>query len=125
MSLCFLMQAALSPAGYRRSDMTNSKLRFGFPLAIALAMVSAAAVADGKCGSGKCSGDAKVTTNVQALLDRHPELGAPHSITVQTRAGVVYLYGEVSAGLERETAESLAARTPGVARVVDSIFVSH
>ena len=105
--------------------MTNSKLRFGFPLAIALAMVSAAAVADGKCGSGECSGDAKVTANVQALLDRHPELGAPHSITVQARAGVVYLYGEVSAGLERETAESLAARTPGVARVVDSIFVSH
>jgi len=46
-------------------------------------------------------------------------------ITVQTRAGVVYLDGEVSAGLERETTESLAEETPGVARVVDSIFVSH
>jgi osmotically-inducible protein OsmY len=107
--------------------MTNSKLRFGFgfPLAIALATASVAAVAHGTCESGGCSGDAKITTNVQALLDRHPELGPPHSITVQTRARVVYLYGEVSAGLERETAESLAEQTPGVAKVVDSIFVSH
>jgi osmotically-inducible protein OsmY len=105
--------------------MINSKLRFGFPLAIALATASAAAVAHGKCDSGGCSCDAKITTNVQALLDRHPELGPPNSITVQTRARVVYLYGQVSAGLERETAESLAEETPGVVRVVDSIFVSH
>jgi osmotically-inducible protein OsmY len=105
--------------------MTNSKLRLVFPLAIALATASAVAVADGQCDSGGCSGDAKITTNVRALLDRHPELGPPHSITVQTRARVVYLYGEVSAGLEREEAESLAEETPGVARVVNSIFVSH
>jgi osmotically-inducible protein OsmY len=94
-------------------------------LAIALAMASAAAVADGKCESGGCSGDANITTKVRMLLDRHPELGAPGSITVQTRAGVVYLYGEVGTGLERESAESLAEETPGVARIVDSIFVSH
>ncbi|HWY93947.1 MAG TPA: BON domain-containing protein [Steroidobacteraceae bacterium] len=105
--------------------MTSSKLRFGFPLAIALMAASAAAVAHGKCESAGCSGDAKITTNVEALLDRHPELGPPSSITVQTRAGVVYLYGEVSSGLERETAESLAEQIPGVARIVDSIFVSH
>ena len=105
--------------------MTISKLRFGFPLAVALAMVSAAAVAHGKCESGGCSADAKITTSVQALLDRHPELGPPNSIEVRTRAGVVYLYGQVSSGLELETAESLAKETPGVARVVDSIFVSH
>ena len=105
--------------------MTNSKLRFGLPLAIALATASAAAVADGKCGSSGCSDDAKITTEVQTVIDRHPDLGAPGSITVQTRAGVVYLYGEVSTGLERENAESLAGKTPGVARIVDSIFVSH
>jgi osmotically-inducible protein OsmY len=105
--------------------MTNSKWRFGFPFAIALATASAAVVAHGKCESGGCFGDAKITTNVQTLLDRHPDLGAPGSITVQTRAGVVYLYGKVSTGLERESAESLAEETAGVARVVDSIFVSH
>jgi osmotically-inducible protein OsmY len=98
--------------------MTNSKWRFGLPLAIVLATASAAAVADG-------SGDSQIKTTLQASLDRRPDLGAPGSITVQTRAGVVYLYGEVSTGLERENAESLAEKTPGVARVVDSIFVSH
>ena len=105
--------------------MTNSKWRFGFPLAIALATASAAAIAHGKCESSRCSEDAKITTEVQTSIDRHPDLGAPGSITVQTRAGVVYLYGEVSTGLERKSAESLAEETPGVARVVDSIFVSH
>jgi len=101
--------------------MINSKLRFGLPLAIALVTASAAAVAK----EPTVSGDAQITTSVQALLDRHPELGPPKSVTVQTRGGVVYLYGEVGAGLERETAESIAEQTPGVARVVDSIFVSH
>ena len=105
--------------------MTNSKMRFGFPLAIVLATASAAAVAHGKCESSGCSGDEKITTQVQTSLDRHPDLGAPSSIKVQTRAGVVYLYGEVSTGLERESAESLAEKTPDVVRVVDSIFVSH
>jgi len=105
--------------------MTNLKLRFGFPLAIALATASAAAVAHGKCESTGCSGDAEITTKVQTLLDQHPDLGAPNSTAVQTRAGVVYLYGEVGTGLERESAESLAGKTPGVVRVVDSIFVSR
>ena len=108
--------------------MTNSRVRFGFPLAIALAMVSAAAVAQDAVAQKKCaecSSDTKITTSIQALLDRHPELGPPHSVTARTRAGVVYLYGEVDSGLERETAESIAEEAPGVARVVDSIFVSH
>src|ERR1700722_6411460 len=105
--------------------MTNSRGRFGFPLAIALAMERAAAgakaaVAQKKCA--ECSSDTKITTSIQALLDRHPELGPPHSVTARTRAGVVYLYGEVDSGLERETAESIAEEAPGVARVVDSIF---
>jgi hypothetical protein len=117
--------AAPPLAGYERNDMTNMKLRFGFPLAIALAAVSTAAVAHGKCAPGGCPSDATITSHVQALLDRHPELGSPRSITAQTRAGVVYLYGEVSAGLDREMAESLAEETPGVVRIVDSIFVSH
>jgi osmotically-inducible protein OsmY len=105
--------------------MTNSKFRFGFPLAIALAMVSAAAVANGTCDNGKCSGDSKIRSTIQTSLDQHPELGPPHSINVQTRAGVVYLYGQVGEGLQRDTAESIAERTPGVTRVVDSIYVSR
>jgi len=38
---------------------------------------------------------------------------------------VVYLNGFVSAGLESETAESVAGEAPDVARVVNDIAVTH
>jgi osmotically-inducible protein OsmY len=44
---------------------------------------------------------------------------------VQTRDQVVYLNGLVDVGLEKGVAESVAFQTPGVAKVVDSIAVSH
>jgi osmotically-inducible protein OsmY len=77
----------------------------------------------GKCAGGACAGDAAITMNVQTLLDQHPELGAPHSIEVQTIDRVVYLNGLVNDGLERKIAESVALRTPGVLKVVNSIAV--
>jgi len=78
-----------------------------------------------KCGIEGCAGDAKVTANVQALLDRHPELGPPGAIEVQTLDHVVYLGGFVNTGLERSIAESLAQEAPGATRVVDSIAISR
>jgi osmotically-inducible protein OsmY len=105
--------------------MTTSKLRFGFPLAIVLATVSAAAVANGTCDDGKCSDDAKIRSTLQTSLDQHPELGPPSTIRVRTRAGVVYLYGQVGEGLHRYMAESIAQKTPGVRQVVDTIYVSR
>ena len=105
--------------------MTTSKSKFGFPLAIVLATVSAAAVANGTCNDGRCSDDAKIRSTLQTSLDQHPELGPPNTIRVRTRAGVVYLYGQVGEGLQRDTAESIAQSTPGVTRVVDSIYVSR
>jgi osmotically-inducible protein OsmY len=77
----------------------------------------------GRCASSACGGDAAITINVQTLLDRHPELGAPHSIEVQTIDRVVYLNGLVNDGLERGIAESVASQTPGVLKVVNSIAV--
>ena len=52
-----------------------------------------------------------------------PELGAPHSIEVQTKDRVVYLNGLVNDGLERRIAESVALQTSGVLKVVNSIAV--
>jgi osmotically-inducible protein OsmY len=69
--------------------------------------------------------DAKISANVQTQLDRRPQLGPPHSIDVQTINHVVYLNGFVGAGLESETAESVADEAPGVARVVNDIAVTH
>jgi len=76
-----------------------------------------------KCGIAGCPGDAKITTNVQARLAQHPEIGL--LVTVQTLNGVVYLNGEVGEGLQRGTAESVARNTPGVAKVVDNIGISR
>ena len=72
-----------------------------------------------KCGFQGCPGDAKITADVKALFDRHPELGT--SIDVQTLDHVVYLYGLVDTPLESEIANSVALEAPGVARVVSSI----
>ena len=105
--------------------MTLLKPIYALPFILILASALPGCATFAKSAPAEYSGDSKITANVQATLDQHPELGAPHSISVQTRAGVVYLDGEVSQGLERETAESLATETPGVARVVDSIFVSR
>ena len=49
----------------------------------------------------------------------------PHSIDVQTIDHVVYLNGFVGAGLESDTAQSVADGAPGVARVVNDIAVTH
>jgi len=92
-------------------------------LACALVLTSAhpASATIRKCESDSCRDDAKIMTNVQALLDSHKELGPAKSIRVQSFDHVVYLYGLVDTGLDKWTAESVAARAPGVARVVNSI----
>jgi osmotically-inducible protein OsmY len=77
-----------------------------------------------KCGIDGCPSDHKITANIQAAFDRHPELGEPNSISVQTLNHVVYLSGGVSEGTMRETAESVALKVKGVARVEDTIYVT-
>jgi osmotically-inducible protein OsmY len=77
------------------------------------------------CGFEGCPGDASLTANVQARFNQRPELGPPNSIDVQTLNHVVYLYGPVSTGLQRQEAASVARGVPGVKRVVNSIDVVH
>jgi len=97
----------------------------GLSCACILAGALAGCATYAKCGIKGCAGDAKVTANVHALLDRHPELGPPNAIDVQTLDHVVYLDGFVNTGFERRIAESLAQEVPGAARVVDLIAVTH
>jgi BON domain len=68
--------------------------------------------------------DQKITAGVEAKFRQHPELEAPDLIGVQTINRVVYLSGTVSAGLQREYAESVASRAPGVTKVVNSISIT-
>jgi osmotically-inducible protein OsmY len=71
------------------------------------------------------SSDEKITANVTALIGKHPDLGPPGTIRVQTLDHVVYLNGTVGDGLERETAESIALEAPGVTQVVNSVAIDH
>ena len=78
-----------------------------------------------KCGLEGCSGDAKITQNVQTLFDKHPELGPPNLINVQTLDRVVYLNGMAATGLESREAESVAREAPGVTRIVNMIEITR
>ena len=78
-----------------------------------------------KCGLEGCPSDQKMTSKVEALLNKHTEFGPPGSITVQTLNGVVYLDGQVDGGLEKRSAESIVRQASGVARVVNGISVLH
>lgn len=76
-----------------------------------------------KCGVSGCSGDAEITSSVENRFDRHPAVGPPNLLRVQTLDKVVYLNGYVATDLQRSIADRLAMRTPGVTRVVNNIAV--
>ena len=78
-----------------------------------------------KCGFDGCPGDAKITAEVNALLNQHPELEGANSLYVQTLDREVYLNGLVDTPFQRETAESIVLKTPGVAGVVNMIAVNN
>jgi len=105
--------------------MCKLKPSYALSISLALAGILAGCAAERKCGLEGCPGDAQITADVQAQLNRHPDLEGVNSINVQTLDHVVYLSGEVSEGLMKETAETIARKTPGVTRVDDEIAVSH
>jgi osmotically-inducible protein OsmY len=94
-------------------------------IAFALSGLLVGCAAERKCGPGGCPSDAQITANVQTQLNRHPDLEGINSINVQTLDHVVYLSGEVSTGLMKEAAETIARTTPGVTRVDSNIAVTH
>jgi osmotically-inducible protein OsmY len=75
----------------------------------------------GRCDSESCSGDAKITADVRAMIVEHPEFGPPAAIRVQTINGVVYLNGIVDTDLVRLNATALVQQIPNVKDVVNSL----
>jgi osmotically-inducible protein OsmY len=71
-----------------------------------------------------CKSDDATTAAVDAAISAHPDLGPPGQVRVATLNHVVYLSGIVDSGYQRSIAESVAAQTDGVTRVVNSIGVS-
>ena len=101
--------------------MKSLKGLYGIGSAIILAGALAGCATYGKGGTEVGGGDAKVTANVRASIDQHPDLGPPNIIDVQTMGNVVYLSGTVSDGLEGREAEAAALQTPGVTQVVNQL----
>jgi osmotically-inducible protein OsmY len=69
--------------------------------------------------------DEKITAKVQTAIEKHPDLGAPGAIEVQTRNGVVYLSGQVDNGISGKNVVSVARGLDGVTDVVSNISVSR
>jgi osmotically-inducible protein OsmY len=105
--------------------ITHKSILHAFALVAALAGALQGCATYKDCGFAGCTGDAKITANVQTLFNQHPDLGPPNSIQVQTLDHVVYLHGFVGAGLESSTAESVAHQAAGVTKVVNLIAVSR
>jgi osmotically-inducible protein OsmY len=104
--------------------VSNLKSSHALMFVLLLSAALSGCAAERKCGWGGCPGDAQITASVQTRLIRYPDLEGVNSINVQTLDHVVYLSGEVSSGLMKRTAEAIAQKTPGVARVEDSIAVT-
>jgi len=77
------------------------------------------------CPASGCRSDDATTAAVDAAISAHPDLGAPGQVRVATVSHVVYLTGLVDSGYQRSVAESVAAHTDGVTKVVNSIGVSR
>lgn len=98
-------------------------LRPLYSLACAFALVGTLSGCATESGGEKMT-DEKITANVQAMINQHPDVGPPDSVRVETRDHVVYLNGFVSTGLMKRTAEDLARKTPGVTRIENNIAVT-
>jgi len=61
-----------------------------WPICIMLIVALGGCATVEKCGLEGCASDRKISAEVQALLNAHPELGAPGTIAVETLNGVVY-----------------------------------
>ena len=68
--------------------------------------------------------DAKITADVEQRLNQYRELLPPAMVYVQTLDGVVYLKGQVTTDIQRDTAISVAQATPGVRRVIETLTVT-
>jgi osmotically-inducible protein OsmY len=111
--------------------MYKSKLIYFTGRAAASAAILAAALSgcatfqtDRKCDSAECSSDEQISAAVEQSFARHPELGAPGDLRVETLNHVVYLNGMVYTDSQRAIANSIALMASNNAPIVNSIAVN-
>src|SRR5687768_5164289 len=98
------------------------QLSYGKSLILALALVIPLTAACGKT-VGQAIDDTTITTRVKTAMLNDPAVGGLR-IDVDTYKGVVTLSGRVKSQAEKNTAVSLARRTPGVTEVKDALQIN-
>ncbi|HTV98340.1 MAG TPA: BON domain-containing protein [Steroidobacteraceae bacterium] len=104
--------------------MKSTRSIYSLGTFILVAAMSGCATQVACTGSG-CTPDEETTAAVNAALSSHADLGPPNHIQVSTSNHVVYLTGLVDSRLQRSMAASVAAKTDGVARVINAIDTSN
>jgi len=100
--------------------MQFSSLRFAL-LASTLAL--AACALDGtRCDDAACRDDARIGQQMDRWLEHRSDIFLS-DVSVQVRAGVVYLHGLVDTQVQRDAVVDAAQALPGVRRVVDSLVL--
>jgi osmotically-inducible protein OsmY len=105
--------------------MNKTRAVHAWPVCIMLMGALSGCATIEKCGLEGCAGDRKISAQVEALLNGHPEFGPPGSISVETLNGVVYLDGVVQGGLEKRDIEAIVRQASGVKKVVNGVSVEH
>ena len=105
--------------------MNKASVVHAWPVGIMLMGALSGCATIEKCGLEACASDRKISAQVEALLNAHPEFGPPGSISVETLNGVVYLDGVVQGGLEKRDIESIVRQASGVKKVVNGVSVEH
>jgi len=79
----------------------------------------------GCAGAGDCDGkDCALAASVLARLNDSSALKGDH-LQVQSIGGVTYLHGIVDSFVEYYMAEEIAAKTPGVTKVVNMLGLAN
>jgi osmotically-inducible protein OsmY len=88
---------------------------------IAFAAALSGCAAFDKCAPENCSTDKQITSDVNATLAQHRELGPPGTVRVQTINGVVYLTGTVNSDFEIRTTETIVRQIANVKDVENNL----
>jgi len=90
-------------------------------LACALAL-GACAIDGTRCDTAACRDDARIAQQMDAWIEQRSDIFLS-DVSVQVRAGVVYLHGLVDTDVQRAAVVDAAQALPGVRRVVDSLVL--
>jgi osmotically-inducible protein OsmY len=90
-------------------------------LGLVALIVAAATSVSAHAMSHRVAEDAGIASSVEAALDASSVSDVTSSIQVQSIDHVIYLHGLVDSYPEKVLVQSIAAQTPGVLRVVNSL----